>query len=288
MSTHTPLHPDAIAEDRERARTGPARILAVSNWKGGSGKSSTTIGLGYALAEAGFRVLLVDLDPQANLTDNLGIDPGEISVADIMLAGLYSFPDPPPTAEAIYATPYPGLFVLPAPSVQDPTHAELASAEVLISARDQLTGQRRLARGLALVRDSFDFILIDAPPQVGMLVINALCAADAVIVALRAERHALKGFASLSHLVGEVAENYNPNLRLAGAVMIADRRHVETRSALRQLERASIPLIGPLVPLSTAAPAQAQRRRMPLMAVFPDHAIARAYRRAARDLVEAM
>lgn len=290
MHTHWrhPISTSTLTDRRQdgHAGTRAARRWVVASWKGGTGKSSSAIGLGYALAEQGRRVLLVDLDPQANLTDQMAVNAAPPTIADLLLAGLYGYPDPAPSSETVRPSAYPGLDVLPAPVVDDPTHAELPSAEVLIAGRDPISGQRRLARGLEPLRDTYDHIIIDAPPQVGMLVVNALCAVDGVIISLRAERHAIKGFASLSHLIEGVRTNYNPQLRLAGAIVIADRRHIETRASLRQLEQAHIPLLGPPVPLASAAPAKAQRARAPLAALFPDHPIARAYRAAAAQLEE--
>jgi chromosome partitioning protein len=266
-----------------------ARTIAVANWKGGSGKTATALGIGYALAEAGRRVLLVDLDPQANLSDQLGVDETDVSVADVLLAGMHpAYPDPPLTGRAVIDTEHERLWLLPAPpaATGDSFSSELAGAEMMI-ARDPLKGQRRLARGLEQLDGRFDVVIVDAPPQVGMLTTNALVAADRVVVAAKPERHAMKGFASLTRLIQDVAEGFNPDLALLGAVVIGDRRHIETRRVLERLDAAGVPLLGPLVPLSVAYSAAAQERRRPLGAIAPSHPIALAYRDIARVIEEA-
>lgn len=265
-----------------------SRVIAIANWKGGSGKTSTAIGLAYALAERGRQVLLVDLDPQANLTDQLGVDRVALSVADVLLAGMHAaYPDPPLVAEAILQSAYERLWLLAAPPAGegDSFESELAGAEMMLG-RDPLRGHRRLARGLALVAERFDYILIDAPPQVGALTTNALVAASEVLVAAKPERHAMKGFASLTRLVRDVRETLNPELRLRGAVLIGTERHVETRRVLERLEAEGVPLLGPLVPHSVALPAAAQERRRPVAAIAPEHPISQTYRALAGRLEE--
>jgi len=187
------------------AREGRATVVAIANQKGGVGKTTTTVSLGAALAQGGARVLLVDLDPQGNSSTGLDvrISPEEPSVYDAIVEGL-------PVAQAVRSTAVEGLTVLP-------SSLELAGAEVeLVQA---MARERALARALEPARDDYDVILIDCPPSLGLLTINAFVAADQLLVPIQCEYYALEGLSQLLRTVGLVEENLNPGLSIGGVAL---------------------------------------------------------------------
>jgi chromosome partitioning protein len=187
------------------AREGRATIVAIANQKGGVGKTTTTVSLGAALAQGGVRVLLVDLDPQGNSSTGLDvrISPEEPSVYDAIVEGL-------PVAQAVRSTAVNGLTVLP-------SSLELAGAEVeLVQA---MARERALARALEPARDDYDVILIDCPPSLGLLTINAFVAADQLLVPIQCEYYALEGLSQLLRTVGLVEENLNSGLSIGSVAL---------------------------------------------------------------------
>lgn len=178
-------------------------IFAVTNQKGGVGKTTTVINLGAALGAAGHKVLLVDCDPQSNTTGGLGL-------ADIN-CGLYDvLADDVPAGHAVVATAAPGVDLLP-------STAELAGAEIeLLDLEDRST---RLRSALEDLRGWYDFILLDCPPALGLITINALVAADAVLVPVQCEYLALEGLARLMSTLDRVRSQANPGLRVLGLLM---------------------------------------------------------------------
>ena len=191
--------PDSAIEHR------PARIIAIANQKGGVGKSTTAVNLGASLAEAGERVLVVDLDPQGNASTGLGIDHStrERTTYDVLTGGVHPW-------EAIVETSIDGLWALP--SIID-----LAGAEIeLVS---QFAREARLSKALEEIKQDFDFILLDCPPSIGLLTVNALTAAEEVIVPIQCEYYALEGLGQLLKNVRLVQQNVNPRLRLTGILL---------------------------------------------------------------------
>jgi len=187
-----------------KADTGSSIILALTNQKGGVGKTTTAVNLGACLAEGGARVLLVDLDPQGNATTGVGIDRGSVK------AGTYELLGGSGGAEAILATDVAGLDVLP-------STIDLAGAEVeLVSAFSRET---KLRQGLAGLRGEYDFVLIDSPPSLGLLTINALAACDEVVVPIQCEYYALEGLGQLIRTLDLVRDGLNPSLRVGGVVL---------------------------------------------------------------------
>lgn len=184
-----------------------ARILAVANQKGGVGKTTTAINLAAALAVAGQRVLLVDLDPQANLTSGVGLK-GLAASAGTVYHGLTAMTHDP--AQFVLPTAVAGLSLIPA-------DRNLTGAEIeLVTLPDREARMRTL---LAPLRSSVDYIFIDTPPSLGLLTLNALVAADAVLIPLNCEYFALEGLADLVSTLRRVRASLNPSLDIAGVLM---------------------------------------------------------------------
>ena len=176
------------------------RIFAVANQKGGVGKTTTTISVGAALAEMGRRVLIIDLDPQGNATTGLGVDARrfEHSMYDVLLNDM-------PMADVVEATGFANLFLAPAT-------LDLAGVEQELSA--VISRETRLKRSLESVDGEFDYIMIDCPPSLGLITINAFSAATDILVPVQSEFYALEGLSQLTKIVDLVQKNLNPSLRI--------------------------------------------------------------------------
>ncbi len=180
--------------------------MAVANQKGGVGKSTTAVSLGAALAEAGHPVLVIDLDPQGNASTGLGIrhESRDVTIYDVLVSDA-------DVTKAVVATPVNGLYAIP-------STIDLAGAEIeLVS---QFSRELRLRKALEPLRVGvFDFILLDCPPSLGLLTINALAAAEELLVPIQCEYYALEGLGQLLRNVRLVQQNVNPALKLSGIVM---------------------------------------------------------------------
>jgi chromosome partitioning protein len=180
-----------------------SRVIAVLNQKGGVGKTTTAINLGAYLAKAGKTVLVVDFDPQGNATSGLGFDKqtAPLTSYDILK-------DPKKAAKAVFNTTTDNLFILP-------TNATLANAEVELVAKEK----REFSLKEALDTMSYDYILIDCPPALGLLTINALTAADELLIPVQAEYYALEGLSQLLSVMQKVKQGLNTKLELMGVVV---------------------------------------------------------------------
>jgi chromosome partitioning protein len=200
----------------------PAKVVALFNQKGGVGKTTSTINLGAALTELGRKVLLVDFDPQGGLSLGLGVN-----AHSLPLEGTVYFALMDPTADVekiILKSSVPGLDFLPA-------NRDLGTAETTLGA--EIGGQQFLKRTLNSLKDRYDVILIDCQPTMGQLTINALVAADEVIVPLQCEYFALHGFIELKGNLDKVRNFLNPNLKLIGILAtMFDRKTVHNREVL--------------------------------------------------------
>ena len=247
-----------------------AHVLAVAMQKGGVGKTTTTLSLGVALAQRGARVLIIDCDPQANLTQGLGIDPAEVedSIYEVLLNPEQGIPfaTRPTTA---------GIALVP-------STLALAGAELELAGK---VGRELLLRkALRSSRDAYDYILLDPPPSLGLFTLNALAAADAVIVPLQVHAYALKAMPQLEATIDLVRE-LNPPLGIAGIVCTLADRRTSLSQVVEQRIRATY---GDLV-FSTVIPtnvklAEAPAYGEPIATYAPDSPGARAYAALAAEL----
>ncbi len=186
----------------------PTQIIAISNQKGGVGKTTTAVNLATALAASGCAVLLIDLDPQGNASTGLGIGAEERTLGSYCVLVLHTPPE-----DAARPSGIPNLDVIPA-------EPDLAGAEIELVALDRR--QSRLRDALAPLRAGkprYDYVIIDCPPSLGLLTVNALVAASAVLVPLQCEFYALEGISGLMRTIEAVRRGHNPSLRLSGIVL---------------------------------------------------------------------
>ncbi|MFZ0323556.1 MAG: AAA family ATPase [Actinomycetes bacterium] len=205
---------------------GPARVIAMCNQKGGVGKTTTTINLGAALAELGRRVLLVDFDPQGALSVGLGVNPHELdrTVYNLLMDRGISAED------VLLKTNVVGLDLLP-------SNIDLSAAEIQLVG--EVAREQTLIRILAPVLADYDYVLIDCQPSLGLLTVNALTAAHAVIIPLECEFFALRGVALLMDTIYKVQERLNPQLELEGILAtMYDSRTVHGREVLARVVEA--------------------------------------------------
>jgi chromosome partitioning protein len=199
-----------------------AQIIALANQKGGVSKTTSAINLGAALAELNRRVLLVDLDPQASLTAALGINPAELpaSIHDVL----------------VHKTPLPEIIVTSAGLHVAPATIDLAAAEIHLL--NEIGREQVLAEALADVTETFDDILIDCPPSLGQLTINALTAADATLVPIECSYLALRGLDQLTDTIAKIRRRSNPQLRFLGVLpTMFEGRTIHEREVLEDLRR---------------------------------------------------
>jgi chromosome partitioning protein len=181
------------------------RILAIANQKGGVGKTTTSVNLAASLAQKGRRVLVVDMDPQANASSGLGMARGTVQ------EGIYeALTLDRPIRELTQLTEVPNLWLVPATR-------ELAGAEIELVAIDDR--ERRLQHALAPVIDRYDYVVLDCPPSLGLLTLNALVAAQAVVIPMQCEYYALEGLSRLVETIEQVRIAFNPELELQGIVL---------------------------------------------------------------------
>jgi len=203
-----------------------AQVIALCNQKGGVGKTTTAINLGAALVELGRRVLLVDFDPQGSLSVGLGLNPHalDLSVYNVLMG---------PRADAhraVVNSPMLGLDLLPA-------NIDLSAAEVQLVS--EVAREHALSRVLEPLKPDYDVILIDCAPSLGLLTVNALTAADGVIIPLEAEFFALRGVAMLTDTIAKVTERINPKLRLVGILgTMFDGRTLHNREVMERVVEA--------------------------------------------------
>ena len=247
------------------------RILAVANQKGGVGKTTTSVNLGAALAELGFRILVIDLDPQGNATTGLGIDARnfERSMYDVIMRDTS-------LEDCIEPTSTKNLFVAPAT-------IDLAGAEIeLVPA---FSREMKLKRAIETVIDDFDFVLIDCPPSLGLITVNALAAADEVLVPIQCEYYALEGLSQLMRNVHLVASNLNAGLDVSTIVltMYDARTKLSDQVAAEVREHFGNRVCRSIIP-RTVRLSEAPSFGQPITAFDPSSRGATAYRELAKEV----
>jgi chromosome partitioning protein len=251
---------------------GMARIIAIANQKGGVGKSTTAVSLGAALADLGYRVLVVDLDPQGNASTGLGIrhEARETTVYDVIVSQA-------PITDAIVHTAIEGLHAVP-------STIDLAGAEIeLVS---QFSREARLKKAFDPVREGiYDFIFIDCPPSLGLLTVNALTAAEELIVPIQCEYYALEGLGQLLRNVSLVQQNINNGLRLSGLVMtMFDPRTRLSEQVVEEVQRYFGELVYDVIIPRTVRLSEAPGFGQPITLYDPKSKGALCYRQLAQEV----
>jgi chromosome partitioning protein len=262
------LPSDVLSSEPETQVT--ARVIAFANQKGGVAKTTTTLNLGVALKELGNRVLVVDLDPQGNLTMSQGMNPDAIerSMFDVLVHRV-------PISDVISSVEV-DIAV---------SSIDLAGAELALSA---LIGRERaLDKALVEVRDKYEFILLDTPPSLGLLTINAFVAADGVIVPVQCEYLSLRGLVQLENTLAMVRENLNPHVRVEGIVpTMYDGRTLHAREAIEILEEHFGDLVYDTRIRKTIRYAEAPVKGSSVLRYDPSGPAAQAYRDLAKEVLD--
>jgi chromosome partitioning protein len=249
-------------------------VIAVANQKGGVGKSTTAVSLGAALAEMGRRVLVVDLDPQGNASTGLGIrhDARRVTVYDVLA-------NDAPIMEAVVQTPVPNLFGIP-------STIDLAGAEIeLVS---QFSRELKLRKAMEPLRETgFDFVFLDCPPSLGLLTVNAMAAAEELIVPIQCEYYALEGLGQLIKNVRLVQQNVNPALRLSGIVMtMFDPRTKLSEQVVEEVRRYFGDRVYDTIIPRTVRLSEAPGFGQPITVYDPRSSGAKRYRELAGEVIE--
>jgi len=277
-TTSKPLGPTGrplprLPEPRRLDRHGPARVLALCNQKGGVGKTTSTINLGAALAEYGRRVLLVDFDPQGALSVGLGVNPMELdqTIYNALMERDVTADD------ILLKTNIAGMDLLP-------SNIDLSAAEVQLVG--EVAREQTLKRVLKPVLPDYDVVLIDCQPSLGLLTINALTAANGVIIPLECEFFSLRGVALLIQTIDKVKERLNPQLELEGILAtMYDGRTLHGREVLARVVEAFGDKVFHTVINRTVRFPETTVAGEPITTFAPSSAGANAYRELAREVV---
>jgi chromosome partitioning protein len=259
------VRPDTATEE-----TTLQRVIVFANQKGGVAKTTTTLNLGVAFKEQGHRVLIVDLDPQGNLTMSQGMNPDAIerSMFDVLVHRL-------PISEVIQRAEVDVAV----------SSIDLAGAELALSS---LIGRERaLEKALLEVRNDYDFVLIDTPPSLGLLTINAFVAATGVIVPVQCEYLSLRGLVQLENTLAMVRENLNPDVKIEGILpTMFDRRTLHSREAVEILEENFGELVFKTRIRKTVRYAEAPVKGSSVLKYDPSGTAAEAYRELAKEVLD--
>jgi len=246
------------------------QVIAFANQKGGVAKTTTTLNLGVAFKEQGFEVLLVDLDPQGNLTMSQGMDPDQVerSMYDVLVHSM-------PVEEIIHRAEVDVAV----------SSIDLAGAEMALSS--MIGRERALQKALLPVRNRYDYILIDTPPSLGLLTINALTASDGVIVPVQCEYLSLRGLVQLENTLAMVRENLNPEVKIEGILpTMFDRRTLHSREAVEILEENFGELVFKTRIRKTVRYAEAPVKGSSVLKYDPSGTAAEAYRELAKEVLD--
>src|SRR2546429_7179368 len=260
--------PNTRASSTERGSP-LARVIAFANQKGGVAKTTTTLNLGVALKEKGYSVLLVDLDPQGNLTMRQGRNPDEIerSMFDVLVHKL-------PIEEIIREAEV-NVAV---------SSIDLAGAELALSS--MIGRERALEKALVSVKTTYDYILIDTPPSLGLFTINALVASNGVIVPVQCEYLSLRGLVQLENTLSMIRENLNPEVGIEGILpMMYDKRTLHSREAVEILEENFGDLVFGTKIRKTIRYAEAPVKGSSVLKYDPTGSAAEAYRKLAKEVL---
>jgi len=245
-------------------------VIVLANQKGGVAKTTTTLNLGVAFAEQGFRVLLVDLDPQGNLTMSQGLNPDSIerSMFDVLVHRM--------AIEQVIESREVDIAV---------SSIDLAGADMALSS--QIGRERALDKALAPIRDRYDYILIDTPPSLGLLTINAFVAATGVIVPVQTEYLSLRGLVQLENTLAMVRENLNPRVEIIGIVpTMFDKRQTHSREADEILRESFGDLVYNTRIRKTVRFAEAPVKGQSVLAYESKGEAARMYRDLAKEVLD--
>jgi chromosome partitioning protein len=271
VSTTNQFAPDVHA-GQQPAQPQPkhAKVIAFANQKGGVAKTTTTLNLAVAFAEAGHRVLAVDMDPQGNLTMSQGIDPDSVekSMYDVLVNGL-------PIKQAIRERE----IDVACASI------DLAGAEIAMSTK--IGRERSLEKALKEVRDEYDFVCIDTPPSLGLLTINALTAADKVIVPVQCEYLSMRGLIQLQNTLSMIREELNPDVEIEGILpTLVDTRTVHAKEAIEILEENFGDRVFATRIRKTIRFAEAPVKGTSVLKYDPEGSAAESYRELAKEVLE--
>src|SRR6266705_4512424 len=245
------------------------QVIVLANQKGGVAKTTTTLNLGVAFAEKGLRVLLIDLDPQGNLTMSQGMNPDSIerSMFDVLVHRL-------PLQEVVHHAEV-DLAV---------SSIDLAGAELALSS--MIGRERALEKALAVVKDGYDYVLIDTPPSLGLLTINALVASNGVIVPVQCEYLSLRGLVQLENTLSMIRENLNPHVAIEGILAtMYDSRTLHSREALEILQENFGDLVFKTRIRKTIRYAEAPVKGTSVLKYDPSGTAAEAYRDLAKEVL---
>jgi chromosome partitioning protein len=245
------------------------RVISFANQKGGVAKTTTTLNLGVAFAENGLKVLLVDLDPQGNLTMSQGMNPDSIdrSMFDVLVHRL-------PLQEVVHHAEV-DLAV---------SSIDLAGAELALSS--MIGRERALEKALAVVKDGYDYVLIDTPPSLGLLTINALVASNGVIVPVQCEYLSLRGLVQLENTLSMIRENLNPHVAIEGILpTMYDSRTLHAREAVEILQENFGDLVFDTKIRKTVRYAEAPVKGNSVLKYDPSGSAAEAYRDLAKEVL---
>ena len=249
--------------------TGQAKVIAFANQKGGVAKTTTTLNLAAAFAEEGHRVLCIDMDPQGNLTMSQGIDPDtlEVSMFDVLVHDL-SIREVIRRREVDVAC----------------SSIDLAGAEIAMSMK--IGRERSLDKSLREIREDYDFVCIDTPPSLGLLTINALTAADKVIVPVQCEYLSMRGLIQLQNTLSMIRENLNPDVDIAGILpTMVDSRTLHAKEAIEILEENFGDRVFGARIRKTIRFAEAPVKGMSVLKYDPTGTAADAYRQLAKEVL---